>query len=158
MDVMHLVVEECTELLQGKILNKDVFSTREECLEWENAFADIATKFLPYALGSARPLRELRLNTKERPLIENLIEELDEYPSDPEQQNKELKRLFRVTKQPSFTEFRSIFLNSPKEFQNDHRVLALLLSKFDKLPYVSFLFPSFKMDPPCFLRADSPYQ
>ncbi len=144
-EVMHLVVEKCTELIQGKTFNKGTCSTREECLEWENEFTDIAEDILPDALQAARPLKEIRTEFKddndESSLIENQIEEIDEYPSDPEPQNAQLKRLFRVTKQPSFTELRSIFLNSPKESQEEHSVLAVLLSKFGELPYLAYLYP-----------------
>ncbi len=143
-EVMHLVVEKCAELIQGQTFSKSTFSTRDECVEWENEFTDIAKDILPNALQSARTLKEIRMfkdDNDECSLIENQIEELDEYPSDPEQQNKELKRLFRVTKQPSFTELRSIFLNSPKDFKEQHSVLAVLLSKFDELPYLAYLYP-----------------
>ena len=144
-DVMHLVVDECTELIQGKTFSKDTFSTREECLEWENKFVDIAEDILPYALQSARSLKEMRMNCKddneESSLIEKQIQELDEYPSDNAQQNSELRRLFRVTKRPSFTELRAIFLNASQEFQEQHSVLAVLFSKFDELPYLTCLYP-----------------
>jgi predicted RNA-binding Zn-ribbon protein involved in translation (DUF1610 family) len=144
-DVMHLVVEKCTELIQGKTFSKDTFSTREECLEWENKFVDIAEDILPNALQSARPLKEMRMNCKddneESSLIEKQIQEFDEYPSDDAQQNSELRRLFRVTKRPSFTELRAIFLNASQEFQEQHSVLAVLLSKFDELPYLASLYP-----------------
>ncbi len=143
-EVMHLVVEKCAELIQGQTFSKSTFSTRDECVEWENEFTDIAQDILPNALQSARTLKEIRMfkdDNDECSLIENQIQELDEYPSDPEQQNEELKRLFRVTKQPSFTELRSIFLNSSKEFQEEHSVLAILLSKFDELPYLTCLYP-----------------
>ena len=139
-DVMHLVVEECTELIQGN--TNGAFSTRKECVEWENRFKDIAEDILPNALQSARTLKEMMFqDTNEQcSLIETQIQELDEYPSDPEQQNAELKRLFRVTKQPSFTKLRSMFLSNSKEFQ-EHSVLAVLLSKFDELPYLACLYP-----------------
>ena len=141
-DVMHLVVEKCTELIQGNTFTNDTFSTREECVEWENRFKDIAEDILPNALQSARTLKEMMFedNNQQCSLIETQIQELDEYPFDPEQQNAELKRLFRVTKQPSFTELRSMFLNDSKEFQ-EHSVLAVLLSKFDELPYLTCLYP-----------------
>ena len=144
-NVMHVMVEECTELIQGKTFNKDIFSTREECEEWENNFADIAREILPDALQSAISLKEKRSskfkdNNEELSLIENQILELDEYPSYSEQDN-ELKRLFRVTRQPSFTELRSIFLNLPKDFQEEHCVLGILLSKYQELPYLACLYP-----------------
>ena len=144
-DVMHLVVEECTDFIQGQSLSKGTFSTREECVEWENKFTDIAKDVLPNAHGSDRLLKEIRMKydkkIEKRSLIENQIQELDEYPSGLEQQKVELKRLFRVTKQPSFTELRSIFVNSSRDFQEQHSVLAVLLSKFDELPYLTCLYP-----------------
>ncbi|XP_028413383.1 uncharacterized protein LOC114536257 [Dendronephthya gigantea] len=141
-DVMHLVVEECTELIRGKTSSDGNFGTRRECIEWENRFTNVAEEILPKALGSARQLKETRMDFEgeKRSLIEKQIMELDEYPSDHEQQNEELKRLFRVTKQPSFTELRSIYLNRFNDFQ-EHRVLAVLLSKFHELPYLACLYP-----------------
>ena len=141
-EVMHLVVEECTKLLQGKILSKDIFSTKEERVEWETEFTSIARNAFPDAIGSERPLKKLRIGYNENAEIhQKKIYENDEYPSDFNQQSEELKRLFRVTKQASFTELRSMFLNSFKDFQQRHGVLAILLSKFDELPYIANLYP-----------------
>ena len=136
-DVMHLVVEEC--------FTNGTFSTEEEeCAQLENKFAVVAKDVLSKALGSDRPLKEIRMKydkkIRERSL-QMQIQELDEYPSGLEQQDAELKRLFRVTKQPSFTELRSLFLNSSKDFQEQHSVMAVLLSKFDELPYLACLYP-----------------
>ncbi|XP_028413396.1 uncharacterized protein LOC114536266 [Dendronephthya gigantea] len=146
-DAMHLVVEECTELIRGKTPGDGIFCTRGECLMWENKFRNFAEDVLRSAIGSSRFLKEIRMkykdDSKNPSLIENQIEELDEYPSNPKQQNEELKRLFRITKQPSFEELRSIFLNlfESYDFQEQHGVLAVFLSKFDELPYLSCLFP-----------------
>ena len=141
-DVMHLVVEQCTKLLQGKILSKHTFSTQEECVQWETKFTSMARRAFPNAIGSQRPLKELRMEISGNDeKIQREIYECDEYPSDFRQQNVELKRLFRVTKQASFTELRSMFLNSFKDFQGQHGVLAILLSKFDELPYLAYLYP-----------------
>ena len=139
-DVMHLVVEKCTELIQGKIVNKETFSKIDECLAWENEFAEIAEATLPSAIGSANPLRETFKDNEERSSIEKEIQELDEYPFEPEQQNEELKRLFRLTKEPSFTESRSMFLIF-ENFQEQHSLLSVLFSKFDELPYLTCLYP-----------------
>ena len=140
-DVMHLVVEECTELIQGKVVNKGTFSTTKECLKWENKFTEIAEAILPDAIGFANPLREtLKDSNEERSSIEKEIQEIDEYPFDPEQQNAELKRLFRLTKEPSFTELRSIFLIF-EDFHEQHSLLSVLFSKFDELPYLACLYP-----------------
>ena len=141
-DVMHLVVEQCTKLLRGKILSKHTFSTQEECVEWETKFTSMARRAFPNAIGSQRPLKELRIEISgNAEKIQREINECDEYPSHFQQQNVELKRLFRVTKQASFTELRSMFLNSFKDFQEQHGVLAILLSKFDELPYLACLYP-----------------
>ena len=140
-DAMHLLVEKCTELIQGKIVNKGTFSTTEECLEWENEFTEIAKAVLPDAIGSTIPLREaLKDSNEERSSIEKEIQEIDEYPFDPEQQNADLKRLFRLTKEPSFTESRSIFLVF-EHFHEQHSLLSVLFSKFDELPYLTCLYP-----------------
>ena len=140
-EVMHVVVEKCTDLIQGKSLRKDIFSTQEECLEWENEFTKIAKDVFPDALGSQKNLKMRRMKSSVNNQLLEKIEELDEYPFTLEQQNENLKRLLRVTKQPSFTELRSIFLQSPKDLQEQHRVLAILLSKFDELPYLTYLYP-----------------
>ena len=141
-DVMHLVVEKCTNLIQGQVVNEGTFSAMEECLAWENKFTEIAEDILPSAIGSARPLSEMfKDSNKDRSSIENEILELDEYPSDSEQQNEELKRLFRLTKEPSFTELRSIFLISSKDFQEQHSLLSVLFSKFDEVSYLACLYP-----------------
>ena len=140
-NVMHLVVEKCTELIQGKIVDKGAFSTTEECKAWENKFIEVVEDILPNATGSASLLKEmLKDRNEERSSIEKEIQELDEYPFDSEQQNEELKRLFRLTKEPSFTEVRSIFLIF-EDFHKKHSLLSVLFSKFDELPYLTCLYP-----------------
>ncbi|XP_028396119.1 uncharacterized protein LOC114520106 [Dendronephthya gigantea] len=67
------------------------------------------------------------------------ILELDKYPEHREEQNQQLKRLFRVTKQPSFEDFRSAFLHSPKDVQSKHSFLALFFAKFNQLTMVGNL-------------------
>ena len=146
---MHHVIEECTELIQGTIPGKEIFSTPEECKGWENQFANIAESFLnTESFESAKSLKEQRMELQDknekRSFIEWQIEELDEYSFDPEKQDEELKRLFRITKQPSFKQLRSIFHNS--YHQSEHSVLAVFLSKFDELPLVSCLFPLLRLN------------
>ena len=79
------------------------------------------------------------LESEERS-IQNQILELDEYPSEPSQQNQQLKRLFRVTKQPTFTEFRATFVNSPKDIQENHSFLSLFFAKFEELTTIGNLY------------------
>ena len=137
-DVMHLVVEECannTELIRGKNPSDGIFLTEQERAVWEKKFATIAKDVLSKALRSSR-LKFDESNEKRA-----LIQELDKYPSDHLKHDKELKRLFRVTKQPSFKELRSILINTSTDFQEQHQVMALLFSNFDELPYLAYLFP-----------------
>ncbi|XP_028413388.1 uncharacterized protein LOC114536260 [Dendronephthya gigantea] len=134
-DVMHLVVEECTELIRGKTPGDGIFLTEQQCAVWEKKFATTAKDVLSNALRSSR----LKFDESNEQRV--LIQELDKYPSDHQKHDRELKRLFRLTKKPSFNELRSTFIDSSREFQEQHKVLALLFSQFDELPYLAHLFP-----------------
>ncbi|XP_046854625.1 uncharacterized protein LOC124447604 isoform X2 [Xenia sp. Carnegie-2017] len=143
-DVMHLVVEESTPLLQGKTKDGTSLQNTNDCVRWENKFVNVVEDLFQKAHGSVTLIKESRIKFEMHFQIEDEVQELDEYPSDYEKQDEELKRLFRVTKNPSFTELCSKFFNSSNEFQKQHCVLAVLLSWFDELPYISCLYPLLK--------------
>ena len=141
--VMHLVIEKCTELIRGKSLNNNTCSTLEQRLEWEVEFSNIVKDVLPKALGSAKALKEvMRMKPEENKAstkVEDQILELDAYPAEPAQQNQQLKRLFRVTRQPSLKEFHSTFVNASKDLQEKHSFLLLFFAEFYELPKIRYL-------------------
>ncbi|XP_046854791.1 uncharacterized protein LOC124447744 isoform X2 [Xenia sp. Carnegie-2017] len=137
-DVMQLVVEESTPLLQGITLSGNTVISETECVQWENSFADMASNVFSEFLGSSRALK---LKLEDHLHLQNEILELDEYPDDYEERNLKLKKLFRVTKKGSVPELRTKFFNSSKKNQKQHLVLSLFLSWFDELPYLTNLYP-----------------
>lgn len=143
--VMHLVVEKSTELLRGKSLCKNTCSTEQQRLDWEAEFSNLTEGVLQEALGSAKVIKkEMRMKQTEEneasTTLQVQIQELDDYPAEPEQQNQQLKRLFRLTREPTFEEFRANFVNSPKDFQEKHSFLLLFFAKFDELPQIGNLY------------------
>ncbi|XP_046854892.1 uncharacterized protein LOC124447906 [Xenia sp. Carnegie-2017] len=141
-DVMHLVVEESTPLLKGVVQGGNTLINNTECMQWESKFIEVVSEIFFKAFGSAKPLKELKIEAKLKiSKIEYEMQELDQYPTNFDEQNRKLKRLFRITREPSFAELRAMFFNSSKEFNKEHPVLAVLLSWFDELPYLSNLYP-----------------
>ena len=142
--VMHLVVEKCTHLIRGEPLGNNACRTLKQRSQWEVMFSKLTQPILREALGSSKQLKqEMRMQQNlesEESSIQNQILELDEYPSKPTQQNQQLKRLFRVTKQPTFTEFRATFVNSPKDIQENHSFLSLFFAKFEELTTIGNLY------------------
>ena len=141
---MHLVIEKCTELIRGKSLNNNTCSTLEQRLEWEVEFSNIVKDVLPKALGSAKALKEVmrmkpEKENKASTEVEDQILELDAYPAKPAQQNRQLKRLFRVTRQPSLKEFHSTFVNASKDWQEKHSFLMLFFATYYELPKIRYL-------------------
>ena len=141
--VMHLVVERCTDLIRGSV-NGTTCSSVEERKEWEIKFSNTADTLLKEALAPTTALkksmgRQQKLESQSN-FHEDEIEELDEYPSDPDKQNRQVKRLFRVTREPTFEDFRANFTNRPNDFQERHRFLSLFFAQFDKLPLIGYLY------------------
>ncbi|XP_046855202.1 uncharacterized protein LOC124448219 [Xenia sp. Carnegie-2017] len=147
-DVMHLVVEESTPLLQGVVQSGNTLINNTECVQWESKFIEVVSEIFFKAFGSAKPLKEQRMKAKLKIMalskIEYEMQELDQYPTDFDEQNKKLKRLFRITREPSFVDLRAIFFNYSKENSKEYPVLAVLLSWFDELPYLACLYPLLK--------------
>ena len=141
--VMHLVVEKCTHLMRGHSLGNNSCFSSDQRSKWEIEFSNLAEKILVGALGSSKELKEeIRMPKKteeEEPAILDLIMELDEYPGEPLEQDQQLKRLFRVTRQPALKNFRATFVNSPNAFQEKYSFLSLFFAKFDELPTIRYL-------------------
>jgi hypothetical protein len=133
---MRLVVEKSSDLIRS---NKNDCSTSKMCREWEAMFS----QRMEAVFNSSETSKELKGMIKRYGSDESFlgcrIVELDNYPDEPNQQNQEMKRLYRMTKQPSFDDFLSSFLLSPKHVQVQHSFLTLFLATFDKLPIIGNL-------------------
>ena len=140
---MHLVVEKSSDLMRGKnLLGTNDCSTQETCREWEAKFSQKTETAFLYARKTSNEIKEmmkLKQMDKNTNTLECRILELDDYPTEPEEQNQQLKRLFRVTKQPSFEDFRSAFLYSPQDVQVKHSFLTLFFARFDQLSMIRLL-------------------
>ncbi len=136
---MHLVVEKSSDLIRGKYLRgTNDCSTPKMRREWEAKFSQLTETVFSNARETSKDIKEMtilrRTEDNKEITLDCRILELDKYPEKRmKEQNQLLKRLFRVTKQPSFEDFGSAFLHSPKEFQVKHRFLALFFAKFDQL-------------------------
>ena len=137
--VMHLVVEKSSGLIKsGHQLPGNNCSTQRMRREWETVFSKLTQPVFTNARKSSKELKEMsRLQQAEVHSdgipIESCILELDNYPPESKEQNKQLKRLYRQTKQPSFEDLRSAFLYSSREVQVKHSFLTLFFAKFDQL-------------------------
>ncbi|XP_028396105.1 uncharacterized protein LOC114520095 [Dendronephthya gigantea] len=134
---MHLVIEETSDLIEKKFLRTNDFS-------WEHDFSKRTQKVFLKARNLSVGIKEMMKlqqteDSQEKVTLEWRILELDEYPEQQKEQNQQLKRLFRETKQPSFEDFLSAFLHSPTEVQSKHSFLALFFAKFDQLLVIGYL-------------------
>ena len=133
---MHLVVERSADLLRGEVpqLANDC-STPEMRRQWERVFSQFAETVFHNGC------KEIKEMTKQRQdnTLECRIFELDDYPENPKEQNRQMKRLFRMTKKPSFEDFRLVFLNSPKDVQERHRFLTLFFAMCDQISIIGNL-------------------
>ena len=143
---MHVVVEKSSDLMRSKnLLGTNNCSTPEMRREWEATFSKkTETVFLDAQETSKEIKNMMKLKqTEDSQINTNTLEcrilELDNYPVEPEEQNKELKRLFRMTKQPSFEDFRSAFLYSSGNLQVKHSFLTLFFARFDQLSMIHHL-------------------
>ncbi|XP_028396213.1 uncharacterized protein LOC114520186 [Dendronephthya gigantea] len=142
---MHVVLERSSDLIRSKnLLGSNDCSTPEMRREWEGEFAKRTKEvFLNSSEMSMEIKNMMKLQQTEdsqtKVTMYARILELDKYPEHREEQNQQLKRLFRVTKQPSFEDFRSAFLHSPKDVQSKHSFLALFFAKFNQLTMVGNL-------------------
>jgi hypothetical protein len=138
---MHLVVERSSYLIRSKnLLGANDRPTPEMRREWETMFSQHTETVFLNARETSKEIKETikrqqALDSQESTL-ECRILELDDYPEDQEEQEKQLKRLFRFTKRPSFEDFRSAFLFSPKDVQAKHTFLMLFFEKYNQLPSI----------------------
>ena len=142
---MHLVVEKSSDLIRSKkLLGENDCSTQLMRREWEAKFSQrTEAVFLNVRETSKEVNENIKLQqTKHQDEItlDCRILELDNYPKEPEEQKKQLERLFRVTKQPSLDDFRSAFLYSPKDVQIKHSFLSLFFEKIDQPQVIGNLY------------------
>jgi hypothetical protein len=139
---MHLVVEKSSDLFRSKnLLGANDCSTSEMRQEWETMFSQrTETEFLNAHKEMKEMIqRQQTDDSQDEITLEYRILELDDYPKKTEEQNQQLKRLFRATKQPSFEYFRSTFLYSSKDVEVKHRFLTLFFATFDQLSIIGNL-------------------
>ena len=140
---MHLVVDKSSDLIRSNhLLSRNDFSTPEMLREWEAKFSQLTETVFSNARDNKieeMKLQQTKGSQKNANTLECCILERDSYPEVPKEQNKQLKRLFRVTKEPSFEDFRSAFLYSPEDVQVKHSFLTLFFAKFDQLSMIRLL-------------------
>ncbi|XP_028396106.1 uncharacterized protein LOC114520096 [Dendronephthya gigantea] len=139
MKTMHLVLERSSALIRSKdLLGSNDCSTPEMCREWEDEFAKhtkavlLKSRKLSMEIKGMIKLQQTN-DSQAKVTLEDWILELDEYPEHREDKNQQLKRLFRMTKQPCFEDFRSAFLHSPEKIQSKHSFLSLFFAKFEQI-------------------------
>ena len=141
---MHLVVEKSSDLIRSNnLLGANDCSTPKMRREWEAMFSHLTETVFLNARERSKEIKEMiklqQMDDSQEITLEYRILELDNYPEKPEEQNEQLKRLFRVTKQPSFEDFRSAFMYFPKDGQTKHSFLTFFFRKFDQLPTIGNL-------------------
>ena len=141
----HLVVDKSSDLIRSNILltTKNDCSTSTMRREWEAMFSQLVETTFLYARETSDEIKEMmklkQAENGQELALECYILELDNYPEEAYNQNKLLKRLFRVKKQPSFDGFLSAFLHSLKDVHLKHSFLALFFSKYDQIPFIGNL-------------------
>ena len=142
---MHLVVEKSSDLIRGNNLPEtNDCSTPKMRREWEAMFSQLTETVFLNARETSKEIKEMmklqQMEDSQEITLERRILELDNYPEKPKEQNQQLKRLFRVTKQPSLGDFRSAFLlYSPKDIQEKHNFLTLFFATFYQLSMIGNL-------------------
>ncbi len=141
---MHLVLEKSSNLIRSSIpLGANDCSTPKMRQQWETMFSKLTETVFLNSHETSRAIKELikpkQTEDSQKFTLDCSILELDSYPERSEEQNHQLKRLFRVTKQPCLDDFCSAFLHSPKDVQTKHSFLTLFFAKFDQLPIISHL-------------------
>lgn len=141
---MHLVVEETSNLIRNNLQGVNDFSKLEIRREWEETFSQLTEDVFLKSRGMSKELKEilkpLHSKDSENITLNCSILELDNYPKEPEEQKQDMKRLFRVTKQPSLEDFRSAFLFSPKDVKEKHCFLNLFFATFNQLQIIHNLY------------------
>ena len=141
---MHLVIDKSSDLIRSNhLLSTNDCSTPEMLREWEAKFLQLTETVFSNArndeIEEVVKLKQTEGSQENANTLECRILERDGYPEEPKEQNEQLKRLFRVTKEPSFEDFRSAFLYSPEDVQVKHSFLTLFFAKFDQLSMIRFL-------------------
>ncbi|XP_028413793.1 uncharacterized protein LOC114536639 [Dendronephthya gigantea] len=142
---LHLVLERASGLLRSNnLLKKNDCSPPEARRKWETMFALLTEPVFLNGRETSKEIKEMiklehTEESQETVQLECRILELDNYPEDPEEQNQQLKRLFRVTKESSLEDFRSTFLNSPNDVREKHSFLTLFFAKFDQISTIDNL-------------------
>ena len=138
---MHLVVEKSSDLFRSKnLLGKNDCSTPKMRREWEAEFSQRTEAVFLNVRETSKEIKLQQMKDQDESTLECRMLELDNYPKELEEQKKQLKRLFRVTKQPSLEDFRSAFLYSPKDVQIKHSFLSLFFGKTDQLQVIGNLY------------------
>jgi hypothetical protein len=141
---LHVVVEKSLHLIRSNnLLGSNDCSTPKMRREWEAMFSQLTETVFLNTRERSKEIKEMiklqQVDDSQEITLECRILELDNYPEKQEEQNEQLKRLFRVTKQPSFEDFRSAFMYLPKDGQTKHSFLTLFFRKFDELPIIANL-------------------
>ena len=141
---MHLVVDKSSDLIRSNhLLSRNDCSTPEKLREREAKFSQLTETVFSNArndeIEEVMKLQQTKDTRENTNTLECCILERDSYPEEPKEQNKQLKRLFRVTKEPSFEDFRSAFLYSPQDVQVKHSFLTLYFAKFNQLSRICLL-------------------
>ena len=141
---MHLVVDKSSDLIRSNhLLSTNDCSTPEMLREWEAKFSQLTETVFSNArndeIEEVMKLQQTEDTRENTNTLECCILERDSYPEEPKEQNKHLKRLFRVTKEPSFEDFRSAFLYSPQDVQVKHSFLTVFFAKFNQLSMIRLL-------------------
>ena len=141
---MHLVIDKSSDLIRSNdLLSTNDWSTPEKLREWEAKFSQLTETVFSNArndeIEEVMKLQQTEGSQENASTLECCILERDGYPEEPKEQNKQMKRLFRVTKEPSFEDFRSAFLYCPENVQVKHSFLTLFFAKFDQLSMIRFL-------------------
>jgi hypothetical protein len=141
---LHLVIEKSSDIIRSNnLLGTNDCSTPKMRREWEAVFSQLTETMFLNARETLEETKEIiqrkQVEDNRNVTLECRIMELDDYPEAPEEQNQQLKRLFRVTKQPRFEDFRSAFLYYSKDVQVKHSFLTLFFAKSDQLPIIGNL-------------------
>jgi hypothetical protein len=141
---MHLIVEKSSDLIRGDdLLESNDCSTPKMRREWETMFSQLTERVFLNARETSEQVKEMmklqQTGDSEGSTLESHILELDNYEQKPQEQNEQLKRLFRLTKQPCLQDLRSAFLFLPKDVQEKHSFLMLFFAKFDQLKIIGHL-------------------
>ncbi|XP_028413785.1 uncharacterized protein LOC114536632 [Dendronephthya gigantea] len=134
-EAIHVMVEKSSDLMTSETSHgANDCLTPTMCQEWEDKFFQRVEKVVLKSYRASKGTEKMIeiQQTEDSKAMECRILERDKYPELAKEQNRQLKRLFRVTKQPCFEDFRSAFLHSPQEVQTKHSFFTLFFAKFEQ--------------------------